>query len=119
MLRKGLIVLAMIAPSPLLAKELWCMPDTICRSSGACHGTTDTEASVRLQDMEAAATSLRSHAEDVPMARTHSGVVVQWQGVNEAGSDEILAWRPADGAFVYLIRSDGKERRATGLCEVQ
>ena len=118
-MRPTLILLALLAPGGAMAAQLWCMPDTICRTGGACHATTDTETSVRLNDKDSATPSLRTHAEDVALTRTHNGASVQWQGVSADGADEILAWRPADGSFVYLIRSQGREVRATGRCDIQ
>ena len=94
------------------------MPTTLCSDKG-CKSTTDEEMSVRLNDLAVGTTTLRTHAEDVSMARTREGDVVQWQGVNASGAAEYLAWRQSDMEFTYLIRSDGYEYSATGLCEVQ
>jgi hypothetical protein len=118
MLRTVLLFAALTAPGISKAAELWCMPDTLCNATG-CKPTTNEEVSVRLQDLQASTTTLRTHAEDVAMERTRDGDVVQWQGVNANGAAEYLAWRQSDMEFTYLIRSDGREYSATGLCEVQ
>jgi len=118
MLRTVLFIAALAAPATAQAAELWCMPDTLCNATG-CKPTTNEEVSVRLKDVKASSTTLRTHAEDVPMSRSRDGDVVQWQGVNATGGAEFLAWRQSDMEFTYLIRSEGREYSATGLCEVQ
>ena len=118
MLRTMLLFVALATAGSGQAAELWCMPDTLCNATG-CDSTTDEEMSVRLKDLAEQTTTLRTHAEDVVMSRTKEGDVVQWEGKNEYGGKEFLAWRPSDGAFTYLIRWDEGESTATGLCEVQ
>jgi hypothetical protein len=105
-------------PHTVHAAELWCMPDTLCDATD-CKATKDEEMSVRLADMMAATTSLRSQGEDVPMTRKEMGDVVQWDGVNTFGGRETLAWRQSDMAFTYLVRWDDRKITATGQCEVQ
>jgi hypothetical protein len=118
MLRTVLFIVALVIPPTAHAAELWCMPDTLCNPTG-CKPTTNEEVSVRLKDVKARSTTLRTHAEDVAMSRTRVGDVVQWQGMNESGGAEYLAWRQSDMEFTYLVRSEGREYSATGLCEVQ
>lgn len=116
---KHLILLAGLMPAPALAAELWCMPQTICRGDD-CQATTDEESSIRFVDMDAGETALRSHAEDVPMARTDGGETVTWAGTNSGGVAEQVIWTRADNAFTYTVtHADGSTRTATGFCEVQ
>lgn len=116
---KRLILLSALLPAPAMAAELWCMPQTICRGA-ECHSTTDEETSVRFADMDAAETTMRAHAEDVPMARTPGDAAVEWAGVNSGGATEYLIWTRADNAFTYVVtQTDGRIRKATGTCEVQ
>ena len=113
-----LILLTMLAAAPAHASELWCMPDKICRND-ACRTNTNTESSVRLNDMNAANPILRSGAEDVAMTKTHDAGVVQWQGQTAFGATEILAMRKSDMTFTMISRGQTGDRIATGLCEVQ
>ena len=116
---KHVFLLATLLPAPAMAAELWCMPETICRG-GECHSTTDEETSVRFADMEAAQTTMRAHAEDVPMTRASGDTAVEWSGINSGGAAEYLIWTRADNAFTYLIsQTDGRIRKANGTCEVQ
>ena len=118
MLRTTLLFIALATAGSGHAAELWCMPDTLCSANG-CGSTADEEMSVRLKDLAEQTTTLRTHAEDVVMSRTRDGDVVQWQGVNASGGAEYLEWRQSDMEFTYLIRTEGREYTATGLCEVQ
>ena len=116
---KHLILLAALMPLPAAAAELWCMPETLCRGED-CQSTTDEETSVRLADMEAPATTMRAHAEDVPMARKEAGDLVEWTGTNSGGATEVLIWTRADNAFTHTVtQADGASRKAHGYCEVQ
>lgn len=117
---KHLILLAALLPAPAMAAELWCMPETICTDETTCSSVTDEELSVRFADLEAAETTLRSHAEDVPMMRHPGTGTVEWMGKNAAGLAEALIWTKADNAFTYTVTlADGAVRKATGYCEVQ
>lgn len=112
--------MAVLAPAPVLAAELWCMPETICNVDMDCHSTTDEESSVRLNDLNAVSASLRTHAEDVSVQRNEADGVVQWLGTNSNGNQELLVWTMADNAFTYKISfSDGQVWKANGYCEVQ
>ena len=118
-----LILLAALLPAPAMAAELWCMPETICRGE-ECHSTTDEETSVRFADMNAGETTMRAHAEDVPMTRANGDsdgdTTVEWSGTNSGGVAEYLIWTRADNAFTYVVtHADGKTRKANGYCEVQ
>ncbi len=116
---KRLFLLAALMPAPAFAAELWCMPETICRGE-ECHSTTDEESSVRLADMDAAQTTMRAHAEDVPMTRTDGDAAVEWSGTNSGAAAEVLIWTRADNAFTYTVtHADGTSRKANGYCEVQ
>jgi hypothetical protein len=48
-----------------------------------------------LPTVDAGETTLRSHAEDVPMARTDGGETVTWAGTNSGGVAEQVICRPA------------------------
>ena len=114
-----LILLAALLPAPAMAAELWCMPETICRGE-ECHSTTDEETSVRFANMDAGETTMRAHAEDVPMTRQDGDTTVEWSGTNSGGVAEYLIWTRADNAFTYVVtHADGKTRKANGYCEVQ
>jgi hypothetical protein len=115
-----LALLAVLAPAPALAAELWCMPQQICGPDGNCHATKDEESSVRIADIAASATRLRSHGEDVAVTRTAQEAQVSWSGTNAMGQSEALVWLKADNAFSYDIRAqNGDEWSAEGACEVQ
>ena len=118
MLRNMLIMMALAAPGHALAVELWCMPDTLCRSD-VCKPTDDEEASVRLNDLDSATPVLRMDAKDIPLQRTAEGDTVQWQGEDPDGGTDVLAWRRSDNAYVLLRRVDGMTFKATGRCEIQ
>ena len=115
---RHVMLVALLAPFPVQASELWCMPTEICRND-TCKPTNDEESSVRLTDPDGSA-SLRAHAESIAMTKTYDGPVQQWEGLNKDGAAEILAVRRSDMEFTHLeLRSDGSQRTATGLCEVQ
>jgi len=115
-----LAVITALVPLPGLAAELWCMPSTICRADGSCHPTDDQESSIRLQDMDAATSSLRSNAQDVAMTRRQTGEFVEWRGVNQSGDAEYLLWRRADMVYNHTIAlRDGGTFKAVGHCEIQ
>ena len=117
---KHLILFMALLPAPAMAAELWCMPETICSDETTCVSTTDEELSVRLADRDAPETTLRAHAEDVPMMRHPGTGSVEWMGTNAAGLAEALIWAQADNAFTYAVTlADGAIRKATGYCEVQ
>ena len=117
---RALIVIAALIPGPALAAELWCMPHTLCRWDGTCRATDDEESSVRLHDMQAATSSLRTHAEDVLMTRKPGDGVVEWTGTNTVGNAERLVWTRADMTYTYVQTEPGGDTfSATGLCEVQ
>ena len=118
MMRLALIPALCLLAGPVLAADLWCMPDRLCRD-GQCRENRGEEASLRLRDIDGRAPMLRSGGEDVPMRATHAGATRQWQGRDGAGATEILAWRPQDGSFVALRRLEGREWTASGRCEVQ
>lgn len=119
-MRKILVLTAALLPAPAMAAELWCMPDTICRANGKCHATTDEESSLRVQDMKAKKTTMRSHAETVSMLRQKAGSAVEWRGTNERGGREYVIWSKTTNAFTYTISgSDGAVWKSTGVCEVQ
>ncbi len=115
---RHLVILALLAPLPAAAAELWCMPQEIC-DGGGCHPTTDEETSVRLADWSVPATSMRSSAQDVPMTRIRTGRVLEWQGVNRDGGTETLKVRRRDLSFTYVRRLVGRATSAKGWCEVQ
>ena len=119
-MRKILLILAALLPAPAMAAELWCMPETICRADGSCKSTMDEETSLRLADMDADATTMRVHAETIPMARTQGQGVVEWAGTNTGGGAEYVIWTQADNAFTYTeTHPSGDLWKATGYCEVQ
>jgi hypothetical protein len=119
-MRKILTVLALLLPVPSFAAELWCMPETICRGDGICNSTTDEESSLRLHNLKAKKTTMRSHTETVPMTRKKAGDAVEWRGKNERGDTEYVIWSKATNAFTYTISApDGAVWKSTGYCEVQ
>jgi hypothetical protein len=119
---KCFFLLAFMLPLPAHATDLWCMPDKICAGDN-CAIAFDEESSLRLTDPDGANPSLRSHAETIPMTKTHNADTVQWEGVDDHGEPEILAYRPATMRFTYLVGRDDladyAQYKATGVCEVQ
>jgi hypothetical protein len=116
---KRLFLMAALLPTPALADELWCMPQTICRGE-ACVETNDEESSIRFADMDAAETTLRTHAEDVTMTRSETDSGAEWSGTNAGGAAESVIWTWADDSFTYTVtHADGTTRTASGTCEVQ
>jgi hypothetical protein len=117
---KIFILAVLLLPAPVYGAELWCMPDTVCRTNGNCYANTDEESSLRIHDMKAAKTTMRSHAETIAMVRTKAGTAVEWRGTNENGGIEYVIWSKKTGAFTYTVaQPDGALRKATGTCEVQ
>jgi len=119
---KRLLLLALLTPLPAHAVDLWCMPEKICAGEN-CDITFDEESSLRLANPDGPTPTLRSHAETIVMSKTYDADTVQWQGVNDRGEPEILAYRPATMRFTYLVgRDDNPEHgqyKATGVCDVQ
>jgi hypothetical protein len=119
---KCFFLLAFMLPLPAYATDLWCMPDKICAGDN-CAIEFDEESSLRLTDPDGPAPSLRSHAETIAMTQTHDADTVQWEGMNDHGEPEILAYRPATMRFTYLVGRDDiadyAQYKATGVCEVQ
>lgn len=113
-----ILALTLAAGPAAAAAELWCMPDRICKAD-RCVASGNEEASVRLTGADSAAPVLRADGEDVAMRALRDGATVEWQGRNSAGATESLAWRRADGHFVYQRRLDGALYTASGRCEVQ
>ena len=119
-MRKTFLLIAGLMPAPAMAAELWCMPETICRWDGSCTSTTDEETSLRLADVDAQATTLRVHAETIPMLPQKGDGVVEWAGTNVGGGAEYVIWTTADNAFTYTeTQTSGDVWKATGYCEVQ
>jgi hypothetical protein len=119
---KRILVLALLTPLPAHATDLWCMPDKICAGTN-CAIEFDEESSLRLTDPDGPNPSLRSHAETIPMIKTHDAGTVQWEGVDGHGEPEILAYRPTTRRFTYLVGRDDladyAQYKATGVCEAQ
>ena len=119
-MRKILTLIAALTPAPAMAAELWCMPETICRADGRCKSTTDEETSLRLANLAAKKTTMRSHVETIAMQRQKAGTAVEWRGTNERGGMEYVIWSKTTDAFTYTISdTDGSVWKSTGYCEVQ
>ena len=115
-----MILIAALLPSPALAAELWCMPDTLCGPLGKCKATTDEETSLRIENLKAPKTTMRAHAETILMTRTKAGTAVEWRGTSENGGTEYVIWSKTTNAFTYTqMHQNGDIRKASGTCEVQ
>jgi len=113
-----LTLMVLMAASPATAKELWCMPDEACVND-ICQAMTDTESSVRLADLNAASTVMRSAGEDVAMERSEGGGKVAWNGVYEVGISVTLTLTPSDLAYRMVSSGEFGQTVSTGFCEVQ
>jgi hypothetical protein len=119
-MRKTILLIAALLPAPALAAELWCMPESLCKPDGKCRSTTDEESSLRLHDLTKKKTTMRSHAETIPMKRTESGTAVEWRGRNERGGKEYVIWSSTAKSFTYTVTDkDGAIWKSVGFCEVQ
>ncbi|GLS87797.1 hypothetical protein GCM10010873_27710 [Cypionkella aquatica] len=119
-MRMILTLIAALLPAPAMAAELWCMPDTLCNAKGKCHATTDEESSIRLHNLAAKKTTMRSHAETIPMKRQKAGSALEWRGTNESGGREYVIWSKTSNAFTYTVSAtDGAVWKSSGVCEVQ
>ncbi len=115
-----LILTAALLPSPALAAELWCMPQTLCRADGSCRATTDAENSIRLADLQAQASTLRADAENIMLTRKTGGTVVEWGGTDGMGRAVQLIWTVSDMSYTYTItETGGAVFKDIGVCEVQ
>lgn len=118
---KIFLLTAALTPAPVLAAELWCMPDKIC-TNDKCQQNTDTESSVRLRDPDGAKPVMRAYAEDIAVTKSETKTKVQWYGVSNIGTANVsmtLAMRKSDLKFTLDQSGAFGEIVSTGQCEVQ
>ena len=119
-MRNVILALAALFPAPVMAAELWCMPETLCRPDGTCKSTTDAETSLRIADLTGKETTMRAHAETISIKQTKAGSAVEWRGSNERSGKEYMIWSTTTNAFTYTVMDQtGDVWKSTGLCEVQ